>query len=302
MVRPFVKRKIAVFAALALCAFAHGQTSASNSTPVAATNENTLESARRELKDLPTAERSRDVLGKSTTLGPASLPMLALPGDTGNATAARPDPNQPPSATWLQDALNQTDAESAAHRRASDSSLSRERDQSSGYKSAEIPNPFGQYLEQWISPHDLELLRAGQDTKKSSESGQAVTKSWEPLKAPSSSSGLTPDGAGSQLSDTAEQSFIPSLSAARNPYIEEPDLAPPASNPSAISSQAAPGQSQPDRTRVPPPLASIPAATPQGTSQPTPLKPVAAPTEPASPPPTAPIVDDRKYFPQLRRF
>jgi len=301
--RPFVKRKIAVFAALALCASAHGQTSVNSSTTAPSNSENTLESARRELKDLPATERSHDVQGKSSTLSSAGLPSLTLPGDAANTASARPDPNKTPSANWLQDALNQTDAEAAARRRATDPALSRDRDRPGGYKPAESPNPLGQYLDQWISPRDLELLRAGQDAKKSAEPSQSAPKPWEPSQTQAAGTGRTPDVAGTLLPDLKGQTLIPIMPAtARNPYIEEPDSTAPAPDPNAFLSQSLPGQLQNDRAHAPAPLSSLPAAMPQGPRQSAPLKPAVTASQPVTRPPTAPIVDDRKYFPQLRRF
>lgn len=301
MARPFVKRKIVVIAAVVLCALAHGQTSSNNSTPSPATDENTLESARRDLKDLPAIERSRDVLGKQSGLGLAGLPALTLPGDAGNSSV-RPDPNKPPSATWLQDALNQTDAKAATHRRANDPALGTDRDRPDGYKPVEAPNPLGQYMEQWISPRDLELLRAGQDAKKSNMPTELFVKTWEPSQTANSGAGFMPGSALSPLSDGREAPIVPIMAAPRNPYIEEPDAVSVPPGPNSINPQIASDQAQTDRSRMPAPLSSTPAAMPQGPRQPGPVKPAAAtPTEPQRPP-TAPIIDDRKYFPQLRRF
>lgn len=284
-----------------LCASAHGQTSTNNSTQAPTSSDSTLESARRELKDLPATERTRDILGKSSTLGSAGLPLLTLPGDTGNA-AARPDPNKAPSANWLQDALNQADSEAAAHRRATDPSLARDRDRPGGYKPVEVPNPFGQYLEQWISPRDLELLRAGQETKKSSEPTQGFVKPWEPPQNQNTGTGRTPDVTGGLLPE-AGQSLIPIMPVTtRNPYIDEPDSTVPAPGPNAFLAQNVPGQPPIDRARVPVPLSTLPSATAESSRQAAPLKPAVTPAQPANRPPTAPIVDDRKYFPQLRRF
>lgn len=305
MVRPFVKRKIAAFAALALCAsYAHGQTSSNDSTASsspAPSSDNTLESARRELKELPAAERSRDLHGKSSALSSTALPKLTLPGDVGN-TSARPDPNNPPSATWLQDALNQTAA--AAAQRRSPSTPTVARDQPAGYKPVEAPNPFGPFMEQWISPRDLELLRAGQENKKNSELAPSATaKPWEFPSTPASVSGQTPDT--SLNAPGSDAPLIPIIAVARNPYIEEPDSPASASGgPNALAPQVLSGQSPSDRdrARVPAPLSSMPTATPQGTRPSTPPKPAATPAEPSARPPTAPLVDDRKYFPQLRRF
>ncbi|MFT3870568.1 MAG: hypothetical protein QM715_19125 [Nibricoccus sp.] len=294
-----MKRNLAVIAALALCALAHGQTSSSNSTQSPATGENTLESARRELKELPALERSRDVLGKHPGLGSAGLPTLTLPGDAGNSTA-RPDPDKPISTNWLQDALNQTDAEAATRRRSNDSSLVHERDQGGGYKPVEAPNPLGQFMAQWISPRDLELLQAGQDTKKSNGATDPFVKSWEPLRPAGYQSPIT-DVARSPLSEPNDTPLVPILAAPRNPYIEEPDSTPPPS-PNLMLSPAALGRPQPDRSRGPESLSSLPVASPSGPNQPATLKPAATPVAEPQRPPTAPIVDDRKYFPQLRRF
>lgn len=301
---PLVKRNLAVLAALLLCATAHGQTSASTApaSPSAPdTGDNALDSARRELKELPAAERTRDVLAKPSSLGSSGLPTLTLPGDAGGA-APRPGANQPPSATWLQDAAGQVDAEAAANRRAADSSLPRDSsDRAGGYKPAETPNPLGQYLQQWISPRDMELWRAGQETKNPGELSPPPATPAHPGDA------LAPGGAlwDSARTATGADPVVPVLGVTRNPYIDDAELILTAPPPNAISPQATPGLLPADRGRAPgalPPTVSAAPVSPATPQQPNQLKPATTPAEPPPRPPTAPLVDDRKYFPQLRRF
>ena len=247
-------------------------------TPASATDS--LDAAKRDLRDLPAAERSQEVLGKSSSLGSASLPALALP-NSGAVSQSKPDPDAPPSPTWLQDALKQTDAEKDQRRQGPDASLVR--DQANGYKPVRAPDPLAQYLGQWMTPRDRELLRP-------EAKNVADQKAGTPLDL----NGQTPDKPG-VLAPQLESLALPMQEPARNPYLPETETPPPAPNPFATVSTA---QSN-ERAREP---FSLPPATPAlPNAQPVSPKPASSPIEPAVSP-TAPIVDDRKYFPQLHRF
>jgi len=247
-------------------------------TPAPATN--TLDAAKRDLRELPAVERSKDILGKSSGIGSAGLPTLTLPGE-GSTPQNKPEPNAPPSPTWLQDALNQTDADRGQRRPGRDSTLAR--DPANGYKPTHATDPLAQYLGQWMTPRDRELLRpeAGKDGSDQKSKGP-----------------LDQTGPASELSGvTALQTGL-LQEPAKNPYLQEPEPLPLAPNPFAPAVTTNAGANE--RSRLPAPL---PAANPdRPTSLPSSPNPVVAPLAPAAPSPAAPIVDDRKYFPQLRRF
>jgi hypothetical protein len=280
-----VNVRFSAFAALALGLSAYGQ----NATSTA--SDNSLEAARRDLSALPATERSRELLDKSSGLGSASLPTLAMPGG-GSKPQSQPAPNAPPSATWLQDALTQTDLDRGQRRTSSDSSSPREQ-ANNGYKSAAAPDPFGKYLEQWLSPRDLEMLRP--DSRKNTDQ-KPINSSLELDKA-TLKSGVF-GGAASQSPKEA----VPIMPVMQNPYLVETPPTSPSSAGSLSNPFAPPTPSilpQNDRTRGPA------TSQPTTTNSPRPLgpvKPALSPAEAVPKAPTAPIVDDRKYFPQLRRF
>lgn len=293
-----MKRNLAVIAAVALCAVAHGQTSAGSSADSSPPSENTLESAKRELKELPAAERSRDFLGKPS-LGSSNLPTLTLPGDNGSAP--RSDQNKTPSDTWLQDAAKQVDAEAAARRRTTDPNFSRDQNRTEGYKPIDPPNPLAQYLEQWISPRDLELLHAGQESKSGPDSTAFFKKTADKPSNLSPSAGLPTDFANPSLAVAQTGPVVPLQPQLHNPYIEETEPSPTLANPNTLLPQASSVTGPADRARVLPSLSSSPDIAPQDTPKSQSQKPAVSPNPPDRPP-TAPIIDDRKYFPQLRRF
>ncbi len=265
-----------VLAVILLCATVRGE------TPAPATSS-TLDTARKDLKALPATERPQDLLGKSTGLGSATLPTLTLPGN-GDAPPSKPEPNAPPSATWLQDALNQTDAERSPRRSGSDPA--QPRDKANGLKPASTLNPFSQYLGQWLTPRDQDLFRAdarnaldpvGASAVKNPQDSSLTPPQTEPNRT--GLRGLQPD-------------FLPvsTLEPAKNPYLPEPapQVQPPNPFAPAASVNPLPG--------------SVPLGQKSRSAGPGALKQPARPAEAAPLPPTAPTVDDRKYFPQLRRF
>ena len=269
--------RYSAIAAILLCAAVHGETHA----PPASS----LDAARRDLRELPATERSQESLGKSSGFGTASLPALALPSSGDPAQNNKPEPNAAPSPTWLLDALQQTDAERGQRRPAADTTLTR--DQGKGYKSASAPDPLAQYLGQWIDPRDRELLRT--DVSKTAD---------QRTKSPLDQASMKSEMSGSSALQAGATPFLIN-EPAKNPYLQEPAPQPSQLNPFAPTSVTS-LQSQ-ERSQVPSafPVATGPANL---SSTPTSVKSAVKPLEPVSAPPTAPIVDDRKYFPQLRRF
>lgn len=242
--------------------------------------QTTLETARRDLKTLPATERPQEILGKNSGLGSAALPALTLPGNS-DAPPSKPEPNDPPSPTWLQDALNQTDAERGQHRGAFDSASTRAK--TNGLKPTSTPDPLLQYLGQWLTPRDQELLRP--DVRKTLDQTGGIKGPLDSSSVPTAAS--EPSGLRVLQTD-----FLPvsTLEPAKNPYLPEPAplVQQPSPFASATSSKSLPGG-------VPPGQKLRPAAP--GT-----LKPARSAEAVEPLPPTAPTVDDRKYFPQLRRF
>lgn len=249
-------------------------------------NENSLDAARRDLRALPATEHSQDILGKSSGLGSAGLPALTLPGESVKPQT-QSESSTPASATWLQDALKQTDVERGQRRSSFDAADTRE--QTKGYQPAAAPDPMGKYLEQWLSPRDLELLRP--DPRKNAEQNSGGI-----------SSDKTPPRSGMPGVSTTQTRLevVPIMPMTQNPYLVEPNN-PSSAAPTNPYAPAAPfSLPQNDLNRLPT-TQPLPAST-GAPRQTVPAKPTHTPSESLPKPPTAPIVDDQKYFPQLRRF
>jgi len=259
--------------------------------PTAPSNS-ALEDARRDLRALPALERSQEVLGKSTGLGSAGLPMLTLPGAEAR-TQKKEDVNGAPSSTWLLDAVQKTEAEQSGRRAASAADAKLDRESASGRKATPAVDPFGQYLKQWLSPRDLELLRPEAKNGSGQKTGIAGS---EPTPSLGGNGRRSEALSGADVGPTA--SIIP---VTKNPYLADLAPPPPATLASPLAQPAAPvGLPLGDRNRS---LSAFPASNSGSAPRPVvPAKPAVAPAEAFPHPPTAPLVDDRKYFPQLRRF
>jgi hypothetical protein len=263
-----------------------GATVARAETPAPATDP--LDAARRDLRALPATGRSQEVLGKSSGFGSASLPALTIP-NSSDVPQSKPEPNAPASATWLQDALKQTEVDRNQRRPLGDPS--RERDEANhGYKPAKAANPLDQYLAQWLAPRDLEMFQP--------EARKAVDqKSKSPLELAATTQPLEMQGA-----PTGQTDFMtaPVLPLTKNPYLPEPELQPVGGTPVVLNSTAM--HASDERSRVQATLSPVSSPPSLRETTPSSLKPATSLPEVVPVSPTAPLVDDRKYFPQLRRF
>jgi hypothetical protein len=274
-----VKVGYAAIIALVLCLTAQGEPPVSNN----------LDSTKRDLRALPAKEEPTP-LRKDSGLGSTALPSLSTPA--ANATIEVPGNSTQPSETWLQDSLDAGKAVTATALR-KETAAALNRSTLTDQKTSLTPDPFDRYLTQWLSPRDLEILRP--DTKKENlEQNKSLRDS------PASHSGND-----FSLSTSAQ---IPLAtpgngSVATNPYLPELEpVAPMASGLVQTWPSPAPPTTQSSTVRLP---GLLPMASPGDTTgspkTPNPQTQNTAITSPM-PPPTAPVVDDRKYFPQLRRF
>lgn len=246
----------------------------------------TLETARRDLQELRTLERSQTPsrrLPESTLQLPLVLPSSST-GKVGEGSATTaPEPSQ----GWLLDALKKTEAQDRAR-----STTSRGEDrlspEAARRKAQGAPNPFSNYLQQWLSPQDRRLL--GGEKLNPTALERAGIHEDEPFRAKPINQ-ATP--LLSRLPDRKS-----ALEERANPYLTP---------------------AQRDENFLPEPLALLPsdraAQTPLSRLSNSPLETPTysppwdtapssvAPTKPeALPPPTTPLLDERRYFPQLRRF
>jgi hypothetical protein len=185
----------------------------------------------------------------------------------------------------LLDALQQTDAD-----RSQRDSVALARDRANGYKSVPAPDPLAQYLGQWLAPRDQELLKS--DARKTTD---------QKGKGPLDLTVQTPERSRLDAWPTgADAKPVAINEPARNPYLQEETTVQPLPLNSYAPVSVAPVQPT-DRSRVPSTL-PLAAALTSLERAPSSAKPATKPLEPVSALPTAPIIDDRKYFPQLRRF
>lgn len=280
------------FAVVLLLSIAVGAVYGADSGPPSQKADDPLETARRELQELPTLERSARPEGRM------SDPALALPAFRPS-TPGSPSPQakqndlspttEPmPSQGWLLDALRKTEVEDRARTKArtSDDRLSPE---AMKRKLEGAPNPLNNYLQQWLSPGDRRLL--GGEKLSPTQLERAGIREDEPFRPKN-----TPD-AHSLLSNP--KTHLPLSGERVNPYLtpsgpEERLLTEPLAPLPATAATRTPlsrlSSAAPDQSMYSPPWDTTPTVT-GSTAKPA-----------AIPPPTTPLLDERRYFPQLRRF
>ncbi|OAM89920.1 hypothetical protein AW736_11435 [Termitidicoccus mucosus] len=156
-------------------------------------------------------------------------------------------------------------------------------------------NPFSSYLANWLTPADHALLNAGAGgTPAFGGGGGAATAgvrdAGAPSFAPGKAAGVFAGMSAAGAPDAAVFDLSAVAAAANNPFVEDIPLPVPAA-------PAAPGV-----TNQPPVPDQTPARQDGGNpALRTPEDKAAKPAD-GNAPMTAPIIDDRKYFPQLNRF
>lgn len=249
-----------IFCLVVLCVRTQGADAPSTS------DKSSLEAAKRSLQESSAVLQARRQ--QDGTLAPASGAVPDI-GDAKASAPAAPQPTSeaPVSATWLQDSVDQIRREQTAQK----ASIRDARLSTRAGTKAEA-DPLSPFMDQWLSPHDRELLRP----EGSEPDGTAPQRL-----------GIAPTATGQTMvrdnrpqADPSRALFAP----ANNPYLEETEAPLP---PSAPTQAISPLPSPAPVSQPPPPAAEPP-------------KPEAK--RPQERPATAPLIDDRKYFPQLRRF
>ena len=250
-------------------------------------SSDTLETARRDLQELRTLERS---LTPSGRLPESTLPLPLVIPSTPTAKTNPGDPNKAaePSQGWLLDALKRAETEDRARSKtsAADDRLSPE---ATRRKVQGAPNPLSNYLQQWLSPQDRRLL--GGEKLNPTLLEKAGIRDDEPFR-PLPNSSTKP-----LLSSPGDRNLL--MDARVNPYLS-PALADESFSPEPLAPLPnVPGGGHPPLSRLSNPTSEPPAYSPPLDTTPT----LSGPTKPeVLPPPTAPLLDERRYFPQLRRF
>ncbi len=258
------------------------------------------ESAKKDLQSLPTVQRPVEATtGKSLFSGGAAVPGLTIgttpaPGASQGRESAAPGK----TANWLLDGVNQLEAEAKAQREANEAAVNGKQAQESptgnrfAASTSATTNPFTEYLTQWLSPADQALVQSA-----GRSGGQTSTAPWEmPRSDFSRETAPTKQAAANPLQmELPGISDFPSSRTTQNPYLaealqtENAIIAAKAGVPDGRGGAALPSILTPSQT-MSPPVAPAPAPIEQARASSS----VAAPTER--------LIDDRKYFPQLRRF
>jgi hypothetical protein len=253
-----------------------------------------VEAAKRDLQSLPTVQRPVEgTQSKSLFPSGSMIPGLAI----GTPSQGAGSPQQKESAAsvktrgWLVDGVNQLEADAQAkitktENGRSDGSGGGEL-KSADERKSETTHPFAGYLDQWLSPADRALL-SGDQAKTVSSSAP-----WETPRTDFGHTSSQETGGGLK-----QQMELPGLDLFTQ---NQPKTNPYLVGESSVETFAVPSETPTSSRETPNTLAPMDSAAPTNL-----LPPVAPRVEQAqaapSAPPTSRLVDDRKYFPQLRRF
>jgi hypothetical protein len=245
-----------------------------------------LEAARRELRELPSLDRNHTVTpaGRSTESAiqlPLPAPAAPAKGDDEGVAAKTSEPSQ----GWLLDAFKQTESKERSNTAQPAHSLSPD---ATRRKREGAPNPFGNFLQQWLSPQDRRLLGGEKLNQTSLE--RAGIREEVPFRPKTIDASKTLMPAAGEHRALGEDRVNPYLA------IESGDERLP-SGAFAAPSNTAP--LKPPPSRLSNFMGEEPTYSPNGDTAPA----LSGATKRESlPPPTAPLFDERRYFPQLRRF
>lgn len=246
-----------------------------------------LEEARRELQELQSVERS---LEPSRRLPGSTLQLPVLTPAAPTAKTKEEEKTQSSDQTsqgWLLDGLKAAEARDRSRLRSA-SPNDRLSPEALRRKADGAPNPLNNYLEQWLAPQDRRLLGGEKPGQTALE--RSGIRDQEPFRPKANDSPKSPF----LNSDTG----LGMPSDRVNPYLtgepaEDPSFTPP------FSSISTSPVARPHLSRSPNSLNDQPSYPPNGDTVPT----LGGSTKTeALPPPTAPLLDERRYFPQLRRF
>jgi hypothetical protein len=243
-------------------------------TPSGNPERSRMEEAKRDLQTLPNLQRGTQ---PSTSLPEVAVPVPSFAANL--AATARPDSKgtlqqNAPSQGWLLDALKADQERRDAAGRSNKWTSANAREQ---LTQREAENPLNSYVQQWLSPRDRELLLpARRDESNNGMRNAPESPSWRPRTEIDTKPMLT------QAQSRAGERT-------RNPYLD----------PSSSSGFPATASAQSGSVSVPSNTTNFPLqALPSPAVSPNTGKPAKLDWTP----PTAPVVNESRYFPQLRKF
>jgi|GEM_PF-1745792 len=258
------------------------------------------DASKQDALSIPTLRRPVEGTEKTTLFpGSSALPELSI----APANPGRPSPKTGDetagvkSAGWLVDGVNKLEAEAAKQRdeadyaRQNDRFLSSSSSDSARRDEPATINPFAEYMTSWLSPGDQALLNNPNGSRTAASSSTAP---WEPSRIDFGAGiGTSGSGVNAKPLELAGAMDFGARKETANPYLEDPSAAEsPAIAAAGSGPQAGEAPSALPSILIPSQTVLPPAASPEiERAQPAPAA-----------PPTEPLIDDRKYFPQLRRF
>lgn len=255
-------------------------------------SDDPLEVARRELQELPTLDRSIPPGGRRPD-SELSLPTF-IPSTPGSPSSKSKENDLSPateplaSRGWLLDALRKTETEDRlkTNGRTRGERLSPE---ALKQKLENAPNPLNNYLQQWLSPGDRRLL-VGEKLNSTplERAGVREDDAFRPKAAYDTQAMLSNARAQLPMNGERVNPYLTS-SASDDRLVPEP-LAPLPNTTTTRTPLSRLSTTAPDQTVYSPQWDTTPTVTGSATKPET------------ISPPTAPLLDERRYFPQLRRF
>ncbi|HEU5080624.1 MAG TPA: hypothetical protein VFT72_15540 [Opitutaceae bacterium] len=259
-------------------------------------NANAIEAARQELQNLPATESA---VHPQTALD-IHIPISNFAGTPGEQRPSQtPRLDETKSEGWLVDGFKMSQDRDTAARLAAESKIEARADAKRATSGRNRPDLMAQMMQSWLSPETRSLLKT--DAQKTGALGHES----EAFSADDTRSKFSVDAAPRYAAHGSGR--VGMAAALPNPYLtaqNEP-------LPSSLAQSPAPSSLQPtmtaadgqrDAQRMLPSALAYPQEHDNRGLRPATSASARASLENDLPPPTKPLIDEQRYFPQLRRF